>query len=237
MNKAKQERDWAVEPYAAKDFALFSDFEAELEHHLEEKMGLLKILWNADSALELKHLDYVQKIEQYEDNHIETASGVKTPALARKLKMSTSMKKASKHAKTSDQDGKEMMEEEDEEEEELTNISREEITTACAAITTAYFGFLTRKMAREQLARFQLPASMKALFHEQRVTLFSILRQWTTGKVRSEVSKLKSQGVELARKQVSQLYAQEGYDEIRKRSRLCYERCKWNGTIKTYGRT
>ena len=130
-----------------------------------------------------------------------------------KLKMSTSMKKASKHAKTSDQDGKEMMEEEDEEEEELTNISREEITTACAAITTAYFGFLTRKMAREQLARFQLPASMKALFHEQRVTLFSILRQWTTGKVRSEVSKLKSQGVELARKQVSQLYAQEGYDD------------------------
>ena len=97
MNKAKQERDWTVEPYAAKDFALFSDFEAELEHHLEEKMGLLKILWNADSALELKHLDYVQKIEQYEDNHIETASGVKTPALARKLKMSTSMKKASKH--------------------------------------------------------------------------------------------------------------------------------------------
>ena len=118
MNKAKQERDWTVEPYAAKDFALFSDFEAELEHHLEEKMGLLKILWNADSALELKHLDYVQKIEQYEDNHIETASGVKTPALARKLKMSTSMKKASKHANASDQDGKEIEEEEEEEDEE-----------------------------------------------------------------------------------------------------------------------
>ena len=113
MNKAKQERDWTVEPYAAKDFALFSDFEAELEHHLEEKMGLLKILWNADSALELKHLGYVQKIEQYEDKHIETASGVKTPALARKLKMSTSMKKASKHANASDQDGKEIEEEED----------------------------------------------------------------------------------------------------------------------------
>ena len=214
MNKAKQERDWTVEPYAAKDFALFSDFEAELEHHLEEKMGLLKILWNADSALELKHLGYVQKIEQYEDKHIETASGVKTPALARKLKMSTSMKKASKHANASDQDGKEIEEEEDDEEEELTNnISREEITAACAAITTAYFGFQTRRMTKDQLARFQLPASMKTLFHEQRVTLFSILRQWTTGKVRSEVSKLKSHGVESARKQVSQLYAQEGYDD------------------------
>jgi len=51
MNKAKQERDWTVEPYSAKDFALFSDFESELENYLQEQMGILQLLWNATSKI------------------------------------------------------------------------------------------------------------------------------------------------------------------------------------------
>ena len=43
MNKAKQERDWTVEPYSAKAFALFSDFESELENYLQEQMGILAL--------------------------------------------------------------------------------------------------------------------------------------------------------------------------------------------------
>ena len=63
MNKAKQERYWTVEPYSAKDFALFSDFESELENHLQEKMDILQLLWNADTEEEHIHLSYIHEIE------------------------------------------------------------------------------------------------------------------------------------------------------------------------------
>ena len=53
-SKGKQERDWSVQPYSLADVEVFPTFVSELEDHLTDKDGILRLLWNANSEEDLQ---------------------------------------------------------------------------------------------------------------------------------------------------------------------------------------
>ena len=62
-SKGKQERDWSVQPYSLADVEVFPTFVSELEDHLTDKDGILRLLWNANSEEDLQLMVKIRRLE------------------------------------------------------------------------------------------------------------------------------------------------------------------------------
>ena len=62
-SKGKQERNWSVQPYSLADVEVFPTFVSELEGHLTDKDGILRLLWKANSEEDLQLMVKIRRLE------------------------------------------------------------------------------------------------------------------------------------------------------------------------------
>ena len=174
---------------------LFPTFVSELEDHLTDKDGILRLLWNANSEEDLQLMVKIRKLE-----YGPQAPKVNNPLDAEgQLELEDFIGEQNEIKKSPSKRAK--------------STSTVPLKDVASEIAEVCFGEKISGMSDGAYARFIKPSSMASLIKRQRGELYQILMKWTTGEVRDKIRQIGRDSIEETYDSIRELFSRGTYTD------------------------